>query len=69
MGLELVHVSCCSLRERRCMLLSVECETLDLLSLFFVLSVSLQVMSMDGHGTDAYLHLNKLGDSEEFLPA
>ena len=29
----------------------------------------LQVMSMEGYGTDAYLHLNKLGDSEEFLPA
>jgi len=28
----------------------------------------LQVMSMDGYGTDAYLHLNRLGDSEEPLP-
>lgn len=28
----------------------------------------LQVISMDGYGTDAYLHLNKLGDGEEPLP-
>ena len=28
----------------------------------------LQVMSMDGYGTDAYLHLSKLGTSEEPLP-
>jgi pyruvate dehydrogenase kinase 2/3/4 len=29
----------------------------------------LSIMSMDGWGTDAYMHLNKLGDSQEFLPA
>jgi pyruvate dehydrogenase kinase 2/3/4 len=29
----------------------------------------LSIMSMDGWGTDAYLYLNKLGDSQEFLPA
>jgi len=28
----------------------------------------LQVMSMEGYGTDAYLHLSKLGTSEEPLP-
>ncbi len=28
----------------------------------------LEIMSMHGYGTDAYLHLNKLGDSEEALP-
>ena len=28
----------------------------------------LQVISMEGYGTDAYLHLSKLGTSEEPLP-
>ncbi|KAK7264786.1 hypothetical protein RJT34_32396 [Clitoria ternatea] len=28
----------------------------------------LQVISMEGYGTDAYLHLCRLGDSEELLP-
>jgi pyruvate dehydrogenase kinase 2/3/4 len=28
----------------------------------------LQVISMDGYGTDAYLHLNRLGNSQEPLP-
>ncbi|KAJ1292088.1 hypothetical protein BS78_02G365500 [Paspalum vaginatum] len=28
----------------------------------------LQVISMEGYGTDAYLHLSRLGDSEEPLP-
>lgn len=28
----------------------------------------LQVLSMDGYGTDAYLHLNRLGDGAEPLP-
>jgi pyruvate dehydrogenase kinase 2/3/4 len=28
----------------------------------------LRVVSMEGYGTDAYLHLNKLGDGQEFLP-
>jgi pyruvate dehydrogenase kinase 2/3/4 len=29
----------------------------------------LSIMSMDGWGTDAYLHLSKLGDQQETLPA
>ena len=29
----------------------------------------LEVMSIPGYGTDAYLRLNKLGDSEEVLPS
>ena len=28
----------------------------------------LQVISMDGYGTDAYLHLNRLGNVQEPLP-
>jgi pyruvate dehydrogenase kinase 2/3/4 len=28
----------------------------------------LQVLSMDGYGTDAYLHLNRLGNIAEPLP-
>jgi pyruvate dehydrogenase kinase 2/3/4 len=28
----------------------------------------LQVISMEGYGTDAYIHLNRLGDSHEPLP-
>ncbi|EYU45459.1 hypothetical protein ABFS82_14G000300 [Erythranthe guttata] len=28
----------------------------------------LQIISMEGYGTDAYLHLSRLGDSEEPLP-
>lgn len=28
----------------------------------------LQVISMEGYGTDAYIHLNRLGDSVEPLP-
>jgi pyruvate dehydrogenase kinase 2/3/4 len=28
----------------------------------------LQVISMEGYGTDAYIHLNRLGDSSEPLP-
>lgn len=29
----------------------------------------LQLLSMEGFGTDAYLHLNRLGTTEEVLPA
>jgi pyruvate dehydrogenase kinase 2/3/4 len=28
----------------------------------------LQVISMEGYGTDAYLHLKRLGNAEESLP-
>jgi pyruvate dehydrogenase kinase 2/3/4 len=28
----------------------------------------LQIISMEGYGTDAYLHLRRLGDTEESLP-
>lgn len=28
----------------------------------------LQIISMEGYGTDAYLHLNRLGNSQEPLP-
>lgn len=28
----------------------------------------LQTISMEGYGTDAYLHLSRLGDSQEPLP-
>ncbi len=28
----------------------------------------LQIISMEGYGTDAYLHLNRLGTSQEPLP-
>ncbi|TXG71494.1 hypothetical protein EZV62_000073 [Acer yangbiense] len=28
----------------------------------------LQIISMEGYGTDAYLHLSRLGDSQEPLP-
>ena len=28
----------------------------------------LQILSMEGYGTDAYLHLNRLGNSLEPLP-
>ncbi|KAK7362041.1 hypothetical protein VNO77_04139 [Canavalia gladiata] len=28
----------------------------------------LQIISMEGYGTDAYLHLSRLGDSQELLP-
>ena len=27
-----------------------------------------QILSMDGYGTDAYLHLNRLGNVQEPLP-
>lgn len=29
----------------------------------------LQVISMEGYGTDAYLHLSRVGDKEEPLPS
>jgi pyruvate dehydrogenase kinase 2/3/4 len=29
---------------------------------------SLQIISMEGYGTDAYLHLNRLGNVQEPLP-
>ena len=29
--------------------------------------VTVQVISMEGYGTDAYLHINRLGNSEEPL--
>ena len=30
--------------------------------------VPAQILSMDGYGTDAYLHLNRLGNVQEPLP-
>lgn len=33
-----------------------------------ILYSCLQIISMEGYGTDAYLHLNRLGNVQEPLP-
>ena len=44
------------------------CTLLPLLPPVRYFGGDLQIISMEGYGTDAYLHLNRLGTSQEPLP-